>query len=149
MVAEEATLRLHVARGLFADRISYSRIAYRIRAAHSVFPYRAQPIRVSHIAFARHVAYSHSRGPKRIRIAYHIRATHSVLHIAYHNNRAVHGIVFLSKCSLSTRPLSDLGLVISFPSYLARAIADLRSLRWTGSWSMNMTHHISLRELDG
>jgi len=41
------------------------------------------------------------------------------LHIAYHHNRAVYGVGFLSKHSLGTRPSSGLSLAISRPSISA------------------------------
>jgi len=61
MVAEKATLQLLIARSLFAYLISYSR--------------GPQRIRISHMAFARPLAYSH--------FAYRIRAIHNLLHTAY------------------------------------------------------------------
>ena len=56
MVAEKATLQLLIARSLFAYRISYSHIAYRIRILRVAYSPIANRIRAahnaSHIAFA-------------------------------------------------------------------------------------------------
>ena len=104
----------------FAWHLAHSRIAYLIRAALSAF---APPLAHLRIAYLNRAARSVFSRP--IAIAYHIRAARNVLHIAYRNNRAVHGVGFLSKKSgyeavVWPRPRDiatlDLGLAVSFPS---------------------------------